>query len=119
MVTLKKSWKLIVAFCTVSTILARMREAWESILRMEIAAEAIAQPPVADTTEKELASATQVTTAADQGPPRALSMPIVNRWIHAEPQAYHSRFTPQDDTWWMGTPLVLRMPPTALRAEAA
>jgi hypothetical protein len=35
------------------------------------------------------------------------SMPIGNRFVHAEPQAYRSRLTPQDDNWWMSTSPVL------------
>lgn len=118
MVMLKKGWKLIAALCTVSAMLARMREVWESVLHTETAMEAIAQPPVADTTEKELITSTSEMAAAEQAP-LPVSMPIGNRWVHGEPQQYHSRFTPQDDSWWMGTPLVLRVPPAAPQAEAA
>jgi hypothetical protein len=106
MVMLKKGWKLIVALCTVSAMLARMREVWESVLHTETAMEAIAQPPVADTTEMELITSAPATAAAEQAPPPG-SMPIGNRFVHGEPQIYRSRFTLQDDNWWMGTPLVL------------
>lgn len=35
------------------------------------------------------------------------SMPIGNRFLHAEPQNYPQRFTPIDD-WTLGVPMVLR-----------
>jgi hypothetical protein len=41
-------------------------------------------------------------------------MPIGNRFVHTEPQ-YHSRYTPQDDNWWMDSPPILLV---ALAASA-
>jgi hypothetical protein len=118
MVMLKRGWKWIVALCTVSAMLARMREVWEIVLRTDATMEAIAQPPVADTTEKELDSAVLAKAAAEQAPPPAPSMPIGDRFVHGEPQVYRSRFTPQDDNWWMGTPAVLRVSSAAPQQAA-
>jgi hypothetical protein len=116
MVMLKRSWKWIVALCTVSAMLARMREVWQAALHVETEVEAIVPPPDADTTEKELTSSPVVAKAtADLAPPPAPSMPIGNRFVHAEPQAHYSRFTPHDDSWWMGTPSVMLLHMAARR----
>jgi hypothetical protein len=93
-----------VALLTVSAMLARMREVWASILHTEAAVEAIAPPPIADTTEKDLPREVVAERAPEQAPPSA-SMPIGNRYVHNEPQNY-PRFTPVDD-WMQGSPRVL------------
>jgi hypothetical protein len=36
------------------------------------------------------------------------SMPVGSRFAHAELQAYHCRYTLQDDNWWMGMSQALR-----------
>jgi hypothetical protein len=107
MVMIARGWKWIVALCTMSAMLASMREVWATILHTDAAMEPIAQPPVADTAEKDLASAIYANQSAEQAPPPAPSMPIGHRWVHAEPQNY-PRYVPQDDSWWTGMPRVLR-----------
>lgn len=59
-----------------------------------------------ETPDEDAASAIQEKQIAEQAPPPA-SMPIGNRYVHTEPQNF-SRYTPQDDSWWMGMPAVLR-----------
>jgi hypothetical protein len=65
-------------------------------------------PPLAAEVHKPVADALSWDDG-DQDPvnltmPQA-SVPIGNRFVHAEPQNYHD--TLQDDSWRMGTPLVM------------
>lgn len=83
---LKRGWKWMAALCTVSAMLTRMREVWEELLRTDTAMDVILQPPVADTTEKELVHAVQSKAAPEQAPPPAPSMPISHRFVSAGPQ---------------------------------
>jgi hypothetical protein len=69
-----------------------------------VAMEPIVLPHLADIPESPLVDAIQVKPAAQQAPPEA-SMPIGNRFVHAEPQNF-PRYT-ADDSWMMGSPRVL------------
>jgi hypothetical protein len=60
----------------------------------------------AEAAESERATAVQEKQGTEIAPP-SQSMPIGNRWLHAEPQSVHP-LHPMDDGWMMGTPLVLR-----------
>jgi hypothetical protein len=92
---LKRGWKWIVALCTASAVLARMREVWKIVLHTDATMEAISQPPVADITEKELDNAAPAKAAAEQVPP-TVSIPVGTSYQYTELQ-YASRFTPVDD----------------------
>ena len=59
-----------------------------------------------DTPAEESAIALRERQLSQIAPPPA-SMPIGDRYVHAEPQNYYCRFTPVDD-WMLGTPRVLR-----------
>jgi len=69
-----------------------------------------------ETAEEESAAVVHA-QSVEQAPPPAPSMPIGNRVVRTEPQ-YHSRYTPQDDNWWMGSPLILLASPAASQKAA-
>jgi hypothetical protein len=81
------------------------REAVMGAWKNEVAMEPIVTPHLADTRERDLKTAIYEKQLAQIAPPEA-SMPIGNRWVHAEPHSY-PRFTPMDDMM-MGMPMVLR-----------
>jgi hypothetical protein len=94
MVMLTRGWQRIVALVTALTALGRFASG----------AVATHAPHDEEGAEKELTSAVVSKAAAEQAPPALMPN---RRYIHAEPQNF-SRYTPQDDSWWMGMPLVLR-----------
>jgi hypothetical protein len=59
-----------------------------------------------ETPDEESAAAIHEKPLTQIAPPPA-SMPIGNRYVHAEPQNYYTRFTPVDD-WMLGMPPALR-----------
>jgi hypothetical protein len=111
MVMLTRSWKLGVAVFTALGVFGRFVSVVFAQVTEDAAMEPIAPPHDAETGESEPASAVVEKAPVEQAPPPAPSMPIGNRYVHAEPQSYG--YTPQDDSWWMGMPPVLRNPPQA------
>jgi len=75
--------------------------AWPS----DIAMEPIASPYDEDAAESELTEAIYEQPAVEQAPP-PVSMPIGNRFVHAEPQNF-PRYTPIDDGWMLDSQRVL------------
>jgi hypothetical protein len=94
MVMLARGWQQFVAL--LSAVIAFGRSADSAV---------VAHDAHDDETAEEEAAAVLPAQSVEQAPLPAPSMPIGHRYVHAEPQNY--RRTPQDDSWWMGTPRVL------------